>query len=55
MRGWGRLEAPGVVSVGELERPMDQGGLNGNFNATPAIAPDKYYMWLFAADVIWHF
>ena len=28
---------------------------NGNFNATPAIAPDKYYMWLFAADVIWHF
>jgi hypothetical protein len=28
---------------------------NGNFNATPAIPTNKYYMWLFAGDVIWHF
>ena len=29
---------------------------NGNFNASPVpIPPNKSYMWMFAADVIWHF
>jgi opacity protein-like surface antigen len=36
-------------------KSLNAAAFNGNFNGTPAIPPDKYYMWLFAADVIWHY
>ena len=36
-------------------RSWDAPAFNGNFNATPVIAPNKGYMWLAAMDLIWHF
>jgi hypothetical protein len=45
-----------VRPEGTYYKSYNAPAFNGNFNATPVpIPPNKYYMWLFAADMIWHF
>jgi hypothetical protein len=55
--GWQHWFSPQVEIRPEITyyRSWDAAAFNGNFNATPAIAPSKSYMWLAAADLIWHY
>jgi len=56
--GWQHWFSPQVEIRPEITyyKSYNAPAFNGNFNATPVpIPPNKYYMWLFAGDVIWHF
>jgi hypothetical protein len=56
--GWQHWFSPQIEMRPEVTyyKSYNAPAFNGNFNATPVpIAPNKYYMWLFAGDVIWHF
>jgi hypothetical protein len=56
--GWQHWFSPQIELRPEVTyyKSYNAPAFNGNPNATPiAIAPNKYYMWLFASDVIWHF
>jgi hypothetical protein len=56
--GWQHWFSPQIEIRPEVTyyKSYNAPAFNGNFNATPVpIAPNKYYMWLFAADMIWHF
>jgi hypothetical protein len=56
--GWQHWFSPQIEIRPEVTyyKSYNAPAFNGNFNATPApIAPNKYYMWLFASDLIWHF
>ena len=54
--GWQRWFSPQVEIRPEVTyyRSWDAPAFNGNFNARPTpIAPDKSYMWMASADLIW--
>ncbi|MBV8090580.1 MAG: outer membrane beta-barrel protein [Alphaproteobacteria bacterium] len=56
--GWQHWFSPQVEIRPEVTyyKSFNAPAFNGNPNATPIpIAPNKYYMWLGAADIIWHF
>ncbi len=55
--GWQHWFSPQVEMRPEVTyyKSYNAPAFNGNFNAEIPIAPNKSYMWLFAADVIWHF
>jgi hypothetical protein len=55
--GWQHWFSPQVEVRPEVTyyKSFNAPAFNGNFNATPAIAPNKYYMWLGAMDIILHF
>jgi hypothetical protein len=56
--GWQHWFSPQIEIRPEVTyyKSYNAPAFNGNFNATPVpIAPNKYYMWLFASDLIWHF
>jgi hypothetical protein len=55
--GWQHWFSPQIEIRPEVGyyKSYNAPAFNGNFNAVPAIAPNKYYMWQFASDLIWHF
>ena len=56
--GWQHWFSPQVEIRPEVTyyRSWDAPAFNGNFNARPTpIAPDKSYMWMASADLIWHY
>src|SRR5215467_3815251 len=55
--GWQHWFSPQVEIRPEVAyyRSWDAPAFNGNFNATPAIAPNKDFMWLAAMDLVWHY
>ena len=55
--GWQHWFSPQIEIRPEVGyyKSYNAPAFNGNFNAIPAIAPNKYYMWQFASDLIWHF
>lgn len=56
--GWQHWLSPQVELRPEITyyKSLDAPAFNGNFNALPVpIAPNKDFLWLAAADVIWHF
>jgi hypothetical protein len=56
--GWQHWFSPQVEIRPEITyyRSWDAPAFNGNFNATPVpILPSRSYMWMAAADLIWHY
>ena len=56
--GWQHWFSPQIEIRPEVTyyKSYNAPAFNGNFNATPFPIPtNKYCMWLFAGDVIWHF
>ena len=56
--GWQHWFSPQIEIRPEVTyyRSWDAAAFNGNFNARPTpIAPDRSYMWMAAADLIWHY
>jgi hypothetical protein len=55
--GWQHWFSPQIEIRPEVGyyKSYNAPAFNGNFNAIPTIAPNKYYMWQFASDLIWHF
>ena len=56
--GWQHWFSPQIEMRPEVTyyKSYNAPAFNGNFNATPVPIPtNKYYMWLFAGDIIWHF
>src|SRR5262249_52711935 len=56
--GWQHWFSPQVEIRPEISyyRSWNAPAFNGNFNATPVpIPPSKSYMWMAAADLIWHY
>ncbi len=55
--GWQHWFSPQVEIRPEVTyyRSFNAPAFNGNFNVTPIVVPNKYYMWLGAMDIIWHF
>jgi Putative beta-barrel porin-2, OmpL-like. bbp2 len=55
--GWQHWFSPQIEIRPEITyyRSFNAPAFNGNFNATPLIAPTRSYMWLAAMDIIWHY
>jgi len=55
--GWQHWFSPQVEIRPEIAyyRSWDAPAFNGNFNASPAIAPNRSFMWLAVMDLIWHY
>jgi hypothetical protein len=55
--GWQHWLSPQIEFRPEITyyRSLDAPAFNGNFNATPVVAPTRNYALIGAADVIWHF
>ncbi|MFL6799713.1 MAG: outer membrane beta-barrel protein [Xanthobacteraceae bacterium] len=55
--GWQHWFSPQVEIRPEIAyyQSWDAPAFNGNFNATPAIPPNRSFMWLAAMDLIWHY